>query len=195
MGKDSVPAYLRRCVKHLSVFENEYQSALPKPTGEDLMSGDVQRPSASSGGEAVSPSHPPKPAGEWTAEYVHNIIGAPIHYCMTLADAHKAAIAAEREEHARALLAKQTRIEVFQQQLAAEREKVYETLPRKDHPTGTTWKQVAEWNGLACEENQKLLAAEREKVQTLVEAMIKIANDPHCDRCQVAVNALAKVNK
>ncbi len=35
---------------------------------------------------------------------------------------------------------------------------VYETPPSKDHPTGTTWKQVAEWNGIACVENQKLLA-------------------------------------
>ncbi len=36
----------------------------PKPTGDDSMSGDVQRLSASSGSEAVSPSHPPKPIGE-----------------------------------------------------------------------------------------------------------------------------------
>ncbi len=39
------------------------------------------------------------------------------------------------------------------------------------------------------------LAAEREKVQTYEGALIKIANDPNCDRCQVAVNALAKVVK
>ncbi len=39
------------------------------------------------------------------------------------------------------------------------------------------------------------LAAEREKVQTYEGALIKIANDPNCDRCQVAVDALAKVAK
>ncbi len=37
---------------------------------------------------------------------------------------HNAALTSEREKHAKALLAKQTRIEIFQEQLAAEREKV-----------------------------------------------------------------------
>ncbi len=37
-------------------------------------------------------------------------------------DAHNASITAELEEHAKALLAKQTRIEIFQKQLAADRE-------------------------------------------------------------------------
>ncbi len=34
-----------------------------------------------------------------------------------------------------------------------------------------------------------------QKVQTYEGALIKIANDPNCDRCQVAVDALAKVAK
>ncbi len=39
------------------------------------------------------------------------------------------------------------------------------------------------------------IATEREKVKPLMNALIKIANDPNCDRCQVAVNALAKLNE
>ncbi len=42
---------------------------------------------------------------------------------------------------------------------------------------------------------ERQLAAEREKVQTYEGALIKIANDPNCDRCQVAVDALVKVAK
>ncbi len=34
-----------------------------------------------------------------------------------------------------------------------------------------------------------------EATQPLVDALIKIANDSHCDRCQVAVDALAKVKE
>lgn len=97
---------------------------------------------------------------EWTVEYVRSIAIAPDQFTR-IADAHNAAIAAEREntrqaghanirtnemltavrrerdeaqkqlaaereEHAKALLAKQTRIEIFQQQLAAERERCRE---------------------------------------------------------------------
>ncbi len=51
-----------------------------------------------------------------------------------------------------------------------------------------------DWQGLADAHNAAL-AAEREKVQTYEGALIKIANDPNCDRCQVAVDALAKVGK
>ncbi len=88
----------------------------PKPIGENLMSGDVQRPSASSGGEAVSPSHPPKPTGqrvavanEWTVEEndhgttlnLHDgsgpislPIGRPwFVFATIIADAHNAALA------------------------------------------------------------------------------------------------------
>ncbi len=32
-------------------------------------------------------------------------------------------------------------------------------------------------------------------IKPLVDALIKIANDPNCDRCQVAVDALAKVKE
>ncbi len=39
------------------------------------------------------------------------------------------------------------------------------------------------------------ISAEREKMQTYEGALINIANDPNCDRCQVAVDALAKVGK
>ncbi len=42
---------------------------------------------------------------------------------------------------------------------------------------------------------EQQLADERERVQTYEDALIKIANDPNCDRCQVAVDALARVGK
>ncbi len=68
-------------------------------------------------------------------------------------------------------------------------------------------KPTGEWTALAAErerhielvrENELLtnqLAADREKVQTYEGALIKIANDPNCDRCQMAVDALAKVGQ
>jgi hypothetical protein len=61
---------------------------------------------------------------EWTRDFVQDLRFNAHDEDQAIADAHKAALAAEREKHARELLAKQTRIEIFQQQLAAEREKV-----------------------------------------------------------------------
>ncbi len=74
-------------------------------------------------------NHPfDQPNNEWTADYVHNVSGAPMHYCMTLADAHNAALAAERERAINTL--REVELEHAEQsgkqikQLAAEREKV-----------------------------------------------------------------------
>ncbi len=50
----------------------------------------------------------------------------------------------------------------------------------------------------AWEDDARLYAKNSDRYreeQTLVDALIKIANDPHCDRCQVAVNALANVKE
>ncbi len=61
-------------------------------------------------------------------------------------------------------------------------------FPKGYDPDAEPWKSIREFH-------KKQLAAEREKVQTYEGALIKIANDPNCDRCQVAVDALAKVAK
>ena len=95
-----------------------------------------------------------QPTGEWTAKTVDGYWtedGTRTSFYKTVADAHNAALAAEREK----LVAR----DAFAKRV------------------------------------EKQLAAEREKVQTYEGALIKIANDPNCDRCQVAVNALAKEAK
>ncbi len=65
-------------------------------------------------------------------------------------------------------------------------------------PTGEWTAEYVEGfahSGRIADAHNAALAAEREKVQAYEGALIKIANDPNCDRCQVAVNALSGVKE
>ncbi len=118
-GKDSVPAYLRRCVKHLSIFERPIMSDQPKhTTGEPEAGYEASIP------KSMQIPTLPTTTGEWTVHQwkdgagnltssyeIHEgdkLIVADLlkEECEQIADAHNAAISVERE------------------QLAAEREKV-----------------------------------------------------------------------
>ncbi len=75
----------------------------------------------------------------------------------------------------------------FKKELAAEREKSRAGGWLSQEALDEYAKVEAEVQQL----REQLAAAQH----PLVNALIKIANDPHCDRCQVAVDALAKVAK
>ncbi len=81
--------------------------------------------------------------------------------------------------------------EAINASIAAERHKV-EILTRENDGRDQREAEYAQKMVAEIQARDKQLTAEREKVQPLVNALIKIANDPYCDRCQVAVDALAK---
>ncbi len=127
-------------------------------------------------------SDQPKPTGEWTAAYVREL-AAKANPEQAIANAHNAELATARELREKAQQNERDadddvlrQINALDALLDAEREK--RVLHQRDNA-----------------HLREQRAAEREKVQAYEGALIKIANDPNCDRCQVAVDALAKVAK
>ncbi len=117
-----------------------------------------------------------KAQGEWTWERLHDAYS--VGGWSGLVEKVNASITAEREVYTAALELANTRWIDIQKQLAA----AQGALGRATDATGISFDA-----GTSALDAVKLAAQ-----QPLVDALVKIANDPNCDRCQVAVDALAK---
>ncbi len=153
--------------------------------------------------------------GEWTADSVMMMFlsqdggqGRASGAYKAIADAHEAALAAERDKSN----VRETELicerDYFKKELAVERKK-YAALTGSSNevieidekgkvhvPLNPEIQQLREQLA-AAEQSYKAAdqrsIEEQQQLAAAVEALIKIANDPHCDRCQIAVNALAKI--
>ncbi len=157
--------------------------ALPPPSGTKLTWNEVvaEEPKSTTPNDifGAMPDFPgeieePKPIGEWTAAYVSEIWQSGGN--QNVANAHNAALAADRKETEGW---KRDKKQLREQALAAEREE-------KKRYSAATWDMA---------DLRRELDAEREKVQTLVDALLKLRQNQKRGQKPIIDASLAKVRK